>query len=237
MERKAFLKATLPAFAVHVFTASGAAIALVALIAASERRWTFMFALLGVALLIDGIDGALARHFQVRDVLPRWSGDVLDLVVDILTYVFVPAYVLAVSDILPQLLRLPLAIVVVMTSVIYFADRKMKSEDNYFLGFPGVWNIVVFYLFLLQLNAYVAAGAVIMLAVATFVPLPFIHPWRVREFALANNVILGFGAVLAIVALGFDLRPAAWVIAGLCIVLAYFVTVGLLRSGTIWDRQ
>src|SRR3569833_2660679 len=158
MERLAFLKATLPAFAVHVFTASGAAIALVALIAASERRWALMFTLLAVALLIDGIDGALARWFRVRDVLPRWSGDVLDLVVDILTYVFVPAYALAVSDILPQLLRGPLAIVVVMTSVIYFADRRMKSDDNNFFGFPGCWNVVVCYLFLLQLTAFVAAA-------------------------------------------------------------------------------
>src|SRR5277367_2729156 len=90
------------AFAVHIFTALGAASALLALIAAVRADWPAMFVWLGIALVIDGVDGTFARRLRVAEVLPRWSGDVLDLVVDILNYVFVPAYALAASGLLPQ---------------------------------------------------------------------------------------------------------------------------------------
>ena len=90
------------AFAVHLFTAAGVALGFVALMAAFERRWTVMFWCLGVALFIDGIDGTFARRYRVAEVLPRWSGDTLDLVVDFITYVFVPAYAIAASGLLPS---------------------------------------------------------------------------------------------------------------------------------------
>lgn len=233
MKRNAGTGTIAAAFAVHLFTASGAALALLALIAATERRWTAMFVLLAVALVIDGVDGFLARRLRVHDVLPRWSGDTLDLVVDILTYVFVPAYALARSDLLPQGWNIALAILIVVTSVIYFADRRMKSEDNYFFGFPGVWNVVAFYLFILQLPPVAAAAVVFVLSAATFISVPFVHPWRVRSYALVNNVMLGFAVLLSVLALAADLRPPVWVVAGLCIVAAYFLGVGLLRpAGT-----
>ena len=93
---------TTAAFAVHIFTACGAACALLALIAAVRSDWPQMFVWLGIALFIDGVDGTFARRLRVAEVLPRWSGDVLDLVVDILTYVFVPAYAIAASGLLPM---------------------------------------------------------------------------------------------------------------------------------------
>ena len=95
------------AFTVHVFTATGAALALAALVYAVHGQWTAMFVCLSVALFVDGIDGTLARWFKVADVLPRWSGDVLDLVVDFVTYVFVPAFAIASGGLLPDKLALP----------------------------------------------------------------------------------------------------------------------------------
>ena len=94
------------AFAVHVFTAAGAALALAALIYATRGQWAAMFFCLGIALVIDGVDGTIARRFKVADLLPRWSGDVLDLVVDFATYVFVPAYAIAAGGLLPVALAL-----------------------------------------------------------------------------------------------------------------------------------
>src|SRR5579884_3350933 len=113
------------AFAVHIFTACGAACALLALLAAAETRWRAMFLWLGVALIIDGTDGPFARRLRVAAVLPRWSGEVLDLVVDVMTYVFVPAYALAASGLLPQSAAVPLGSIVVVTGALYFADRRM----------------------------------------------------------------------------------------------------------------
>ncbi len=88
------------AFGVHIFTALGGAIALIAMLEAVREHWAAMFAWLGVALIIDGLDGPLARRFKVEETLPNWSGDTLDLVIDFLTYVFVPAYAITASGLL-----------------------------------------------------------------------------------------------------------------------------------------
>ena len=132
------------AFAVHIFTASGAAVAFGALIAAIQGEFTVMFALLGAALLIDGVDGFFARRLRVAEVLPRWSGEVLDHVIDYLTYVFVPALALATGAILPERMAVPAALAIVVSSALYFADKKMKTNDGFFRGFPVLWNLVVF---------------------------------------------------------------------------------------------
>src|ERR1700680_3058938 len=138
------------AFAVHIFTACGAACALLALIAAVSADWPKMFVWLGIALIIDGVDGTFARRLHTAEVLPRWSGDVLDLVVDILNYVFVPAYAIAMSGLLPPSIAVELGAIIAVTGSLYFADRQMKTSDYYFRGFPALWNVAAFYLFLLK---------------------------------------------------------------------------------------
>src|ERR1700690_4444170 len=120
------------AFAVHIFTACGTALALLALIFATGGHWAAMFFCLGLALVVDGVDGPLAREFNVAEVLPRWSGETLDLIVDFTTYVFVPAYAVAPSGLLPNPLAIPSGVLVVITGALDFADRKMKTPDNYF---------------------------------------------------------------------------------------------------------
>ena len=217
------------AFAVHVFTASGAALGLLALLAAVAANWPLMFAYLGIALFVDGVDGALARHFDVANRLPRWSGDTLDLVVDFTTYVFVPAYAVAAGGLVPPMAAIPLAIVIVVTGALYFADRRMKTADNYFSGFPAVWNAPVFYLFLLRPDPWMAAAAIVLLAVLTFVPVPFLHPFRVRRLRALNALLIVAWAALAVVALVRDMSPGTWVAGALCAIALYFLGAGLLR--------
>jgi phosphatidylcholine synthase len=91
------------AFLVHIFTALGAGVALLALLEAVHEHWAAMFWWLGAALIIDAIDGPMARRLDVVRLQPDWSGDVLDLVVDFTTYVFVPAYAIMTSGLLPPL--------------------------------------------------------------------------------------------------------------------------------------
>lgn len=218
------------AFAVHVFTACGAACALLALLAAVGARWPAMFAWLGVALFIDGVDGTLARRLRVAELLPRWSGEVLDLVVDIMNYVFVPAYALTVSGLLPQPVAVPLGLVVVVTGALYFADRRMKTADHYFRGFPALWNVAVFYLFLLGLPTWLAAAMVAALAVLTFAPVHFVHPMRVAHLRGLTTAALVLWALLALVGVMQNLAPGFWTVAGLCVLAIYFVTLGLWRQ-------
>ena len=115
------------AFSVHVLTACGAALALLALLAAARGDWPLMFLWLGVALVVDAIDGPLARAANVAEVWPRWSGDTLDLVVDYTTYVFVPAYAVAAGGLMPDALALLAAAAIAITGTLYFADREMKT--------------------------------------------------------------------------------------------------------------
>jgi phosphatidylcholine synthase len=227
--RQAISPHTAAAFAVHIFTACGAACALLALVAASGARWSQMFLWLGVALIIDGVDGTFARRLRVAEVLPRWSGDVLDLVVDILNYVFVPAYALAASGLLPAFLALPLGILIVITGSLYFADRWMKTSDYYFRGFPALWNVAAFYLFLLKLPTWFGAVLVVALLALTFVPIHFIHPVRIAHFRALTMAAVVLWAILALFAVFEDFTPGLWTTATLCILAVYFVVVGFLR--------
>ena len=217
------------AFTIHIFTACGAALAFLALILATGGHWAAMFFCLGLALVVDGIDGPLARAFKVKDVLPRWSGETLDLVVDFLTYVFVPAFAIAASGYLPQLLAIPAGIVIVITGTLYFGDRNMKTDDNYFRGFPGVWNLAAFYLFLLEPPAWAAAIGVFALAALTFVLIRFVHPLRVRHLRPLNIALLVLWAALALLAVIQNLAPGAAVTIALTAIAGYFLIAGFLR--------
>jgi len=216
------------AFTVHVFTATGAALAFLALILATGGHWAAMFLCLGLALIVDGIDGPIARAFDVPKALPRWSGETLDLVVDFATYVFVPAYAISASGLLPQVLAIPAGIVVVISGALYFADREMKTKDNYFRGFPAVWNLAAFYLYLLEPPEWAAVIAIAVLAGLSFAPIKFLHPLRVRHWRLANMALLGLWAALAFVAVIQDLSPGLYVTLPLSAIALYFFAVGLL---------
>src|SRR5262245_4949074 len=217
------------AFAVHVLTATGAALAFAALIYAVREQWAAMFLCLGIALIVDAVDGTIARWLKVADVLPRWSGDVLDLVVDFVTYVFVPAYAIAAGGFLPQPLAVPAGVIVVITGALYFADRRMKLADNYFRGFPALWNLVAFYLLLLRPHPWMSATAVAVLAALTFVPFPFVHPVRVPRLRALGAILLFLWSVLALLALYQDLSPDVWVKGVLVAIGLYFLCAGLFR--------
>lgn len=187
-----------------------------------------MFLWLGFALLVDGIDGMFARMLNVAERLPRWSGETLDLVVDFTTYVFVPAYAIATSGLMPQAVGIAAGFAIVVTGALYFADRNMKAEGNHFLGFPAVWNVVAFYLLLLKPSPLAAAAAVAVLAVLTFVPVRFVHPFRVRRWRPVTVTLLTLWAALALAAVLQQLAPERWIVAILCLISIYFLGFGLL---------
>ena len=216
------------AFSVHVLTALGAALALLALLAAARGEWPLMFLWLGLALLVDGLDGTFARMLNVAERLPRWSGDTLDLVVDFTTYVFVPAYAIAASGLMPHALGLAAACAIVVTGALYFADRRMKTDDYYFRGFPAVWNLVAFYLLLLRPASWAAVAAIAVLAVLTFVPVRFLHPFRVRRLRPVNVALLALWSILALAAVLHGLAPEPWVVIVLSAIGVYFLGAGLL---------
>lgn len=169
-------------FLIHILTASGAPIALIALLAGARGNWQEMFAWLGLALVVDGIDGPLARRFNIAERLPRWSGASLDFVIDYATYVFLPAFALSASPMLDQPWNWICGGLVVFTGALYFADNGMKTHDKAFKGFPACWNMVVFGLMLLSPSQGFTIAVVLACCVFTFMPVRFVHPVRVKRW-------------------------------------------------------
>jgi phosphatidylcholine synthase len=211
------------AFSVHVFTALGAGVALIAMLEAVREHWAAMFAWLGVALIIDAVDGPIARRLDVVRVQPNWSGEVLDLVVDFITYVFVPAYAITASGLLLPLAAPLLGIGIVVTSALYFADRRMKTDDNHFRGFPALWNAAAFYLFLLHWPPAASTLAVAALIVLTFIPFHVLHPVRVARLRGLTLTLIAVWAVLVIYALASDFHVGLPITVALCAIALYVV--------------
>ena len=220
----------LAAASVHLFTALGAVCGLLAALAVFDSAWERVFAWLGLALFIDGIDGSFARLTKVEERLPRFSGERLDLVVDYVTYVFVPALALVHAGFLDGPLGLVLAAAILLSSLFHFSDLASKGDDYSFIGFPAVWNLVAFYLFafgLPQWASFVVVGACVVL---TFVPMRWVHPLRVVRLRLLTlAVTLGWSvAAIATVWGGFPARGLSLVM--LAGAAAYLIALTLGRS-------
>jgi phosphatidylcholine synthase len=188
-------------FGIHLLTASGGALAILAVIAVSNGDWNQCFVWLGIALLIDGVDGPLARRHRVRERLPKWDGAQLDNVVDYTTYVFVPAIIVAEGLGLQPPWGALAGILVAVSGALYYADTRMKQPDNSFRGFPVVWNMAVFVIYAFLPPPPIAFAVVLLLAVLTFMPINFVHPVRVAKWR---------GTTLLVVAIWFV--ACAWLI-------------------------
>ena len=221
---------TWPAALVHVFTALGALCGLAATRAVLAGAWVEVFVWLGIALVIDGIDGTFARMARVTERLPRFSGERLDLVVDYVTYVFVPALALLQAGYLPGWFGVVLASLILLSSLFHFSDTESKTEDHCFVGFPAIWNIVAFYVFAFHMPPWLAGAVVLICVVFTFVPMAWAHPMRTPMLwpaTLGLSVVWSLAAVVTLWS-GF---PAGWVAQlALAVVAAYGIGLALARS-------
>ena len=181
-----------------------------ALLAVIEGNAKACFLWLGVALVVDGLDGALARWARVRERAPEIDGVILDLVIDYLTYVVVPALFLREFGLLPDGLATALAAYVLVTSLYCFANAQMKSAENDFVGFPAIWNAVALYLWILDLGPAANSVIVLVCGALTFTKIRFPHPFRVRALMLVTiaATALWAGACLWLVVV-HPARPAA----------------------------
>jgi phosphatidylcholine synthase len=224
------MNAKAKALAVHLFTATGAVFAMLAMIEAIQKDWASMFVWLIVAFAVDGVDGPLARHYNVKKYAPQFDGVLLDLIIDYLTYVFIPAYALFASGLMDGWSGLAAIIVITFGSALYFCDTRMKTKDNSFSGFPGCWNMLILVLFALSPPWWACLILVAVLAVAMFLPIKFVHPvrtdrWRFISLpmALAWTIFAGFAAWE-----GFVLEPSVfW---GLMITSIYLLGAGALQQ-------
>jgi len=218
------------ALLVHLLTATGAVFAMLAMLAAVDEEWSMMFLWLVIAFFVDGIDGPLARRYDTKTNAPVFDGVLLDLIIDYLTYVFVPAYALFKSGLLPGWTGWIAIIIITFASAMYFADGRMKTKDYSFSGFPGCWNMLVLVLFALHPNFWVILALVAVLAAAMFFPIRFVHPVRTQRWrnvtlpmALAWTFFAGWAAWV-------DFDAASWAHDGLMITSVYLLCAGALQQ-------
>jgi phosphatidylcholine synthase len=218
------------ALSVHLLTASGAVLSMFAMLAAVEGQWSLMFLWLVVALFVDGIDGPLARRYEVEKNWPTYDGVLMDLIVDFLTYVFIPAYALFKSGLLTGWTGWFAIIAITYGSVIYFADTRMKTKDKSFAGFPACWNMVVLVLFAVSPPPWLILGIVAMLTVAMFTNLKFIHPTRTKRWRMVSLPMSLLWVVFAAWAAWVNFDPASWAHWGLVVTSLYLTFVGIVQQ-------
>ena len=218
------------ALSVHLFTASGAVFAMLSMLAAANHQWSLMFLWLVVAFAVDGIDGPLARRFDVKNYAPRFDGVLLDLIIDYLTYVFIPAFALFQSGLLPGWTGWVTIIIITFASAMYFCDGNMKTKDNSFHGFPGCWNMVALVMFAIQPNFWIILSLVTTLAIAMFLPLKFIHPVRTERWRHASLPLTLLWISFAGWSAWVDFSSDPTILWGLTITSLYLISAGLFQQ-------
>jgi phosphatidylcholine synthase len=220
----------LAALGVHLLTATGAVFAMLAMLAAVDGKWDLMFLWLVVAFFVDGIDGPLARKYHVKRNAPEFDGVLLDLIIDYLTYVFIPAFALFSSGLMDGWTGWAAIILITFASAMYFADTRMKTKDNSFSGFPGCWNMVVLVIFALEPNFWISLVLVSVLAVTMFVPLKFVHPVRTERWRMVTLPIAVAWTFFAGWAAWVDFHPESWAHWGLVTTSLYLVFAGVAQQ-------
>ena len=224
-------------WSVHIFTASGAFAGFLSLEAILSDNIFLAFVWLSLAFFIDGVDGTFARRYKVKEIVPVIDGTILDNIVDYLNYVFIPTVMLYWFNLVPSQLTLLAVALILIVSCYTFANTKQKTEDYFFRGFPAVWNMVIFYLFVMGTSQLTNFLVIVFFSVMTFVPLKYLHPFRVKE-KKSLNLFMTFIWGLCCVFLLLDLREQPtqlsvyrdlyywlWVVLNL-----YFVYISLHRS-------
>jgi phosphatidylcholine synthase len=233
LSRPAQVSRTLRAagWALHLYTASGSVLALLAVLAAIEGEVSRALWILLAALVVDGTDGMLARRLRVAETIPGFDGARLDDIVDYLTYVFAPVVLLLTSGRLPGggwgdvFAALPL-----LASCIQFCRRDAKTDDHYFLGFPSYWNVVAFYAVVLDLPPWAVAAVLVTCSVLVFVPVKYIYPSRTRSFRALNLSLAGVWLVLYAVILAGMPHPSRIALGLSLAYLAYYVLASVLLT-------
>ncbi|MEY4304009.1 MAG: hypothetical protein RIT52_184 [Pseudomonadota bacterium] len=218
------------ALSVHLLTASGAVLSMFAMLAAVEGKWQTMFLWLVLALLVDGIDGPLARRYDTPKNFPTYDGVLMDLIVDYLTYVFIPAYALFKSGMLTGWTGWLAIIVICYGSVIYFADTRMKTKDKSFSGFPACWNMVVLVLFAIAPSQHTILAVVVLLTVGMFVPLKFVHPTRTKRWREITLPVSIAWVLFAAWAAWVNFAEGTWAHWGLVATSIYLVGAGVAQQ-------
>jgi len=221
------LRQWLAAATAHALTASGAVWALLALIAVADGRFRAALGWMFLAVIIDGVDGALARRAQVTRVLPGIDGTLLDNLVDYANYVLVPAFLIHRAALLPPAFSVFGAAAICLASAFQFSQADAKTDDHYFKGFPSYWNVVAFYLLVLGTGPWTNLAVVFALCVLVFAPVYWVYPSRTRAWRVPTLVLSALWGVLLAAILASYPEHEAWLAWVSLLFVVYYVLLSV----------
>ena len=223
---------------IHLFTASGVLFGLAAVYAIMQQQFKLAFGFMVVTILIDAVDGCLARFIGIKEVIPNVDGVLLDNIVDYFNYALVPAlFLLAAPWLLPASWSIVFPGLIVIAAAYQFTQNDAKTEDHYFKRFPSYWNIVVFYLFFCEMTPFINALIIIFLSILSFVPIKFIYPSRLDY--LAKSRLLKIAMIVATIIWGVSTVSLLWIYpstshALVWVSMGYIVLYALLSLYRTW---
>ncbi len=159
------------AWFVHVFTALGAFFGVLALFALNQQNYKLALCYMGIAFLIDNVDGTLARLCNVNLFAHHIDGDLLDNIIDFFTYSMIPAVFVLSSPLVPEHYRILSAGLICLASCYQFTQYNAKTEDHFFKGFPSYWNVLILYVLIFSLPADAVFACIVICSIASFIPI------------------------------------------------------------------
>lgn len=234
LSRNLFLRKTL-AYGVHFFTASGALWGFLALLAIFERQWQLAILWMIVSMVVDGLDGFLARLADVKTYAPNIDGELMDNILDYLNYVVVPAlFFIKAPNILPAGFEIPVAAAILLTSAYQFSQVDAKTDesaDYFFKGFPSYWNVVALYMLVMQLNPWLNLAFLVAFNIMVFVPVKFLYPsrdTRLRTVTLVLSYLYGIIGIWGVIQYPDVPQWVVW---------ASFIYVAYYAALSFWPRK
>ena len=229
----------LKAWAVHAFTGSAVIWACCAMLALMRQEYLQMWGWLAISLIVDGLDGTFARRYRVKEVVPWFDSSSLDLIVDYLTWTFIPAIFMSQNlsfapgvpgKGIDLIVTAVLMVAVCASSMFCYCNKKAKSSDNYFVGFPAAWNIVILYLYLVDMSWWFNLTIVVLFIVLTLSPLTFCHPFRVERLRWLNilSVVVWLFCIIWLTIYFPERNPIVWWLWWISGV--YFIGNGVVRT-------
>ena len=220
---------------VHLFTGFGIIAGFFSLISVINNDQANAFLWLGLAFLIDSIDGTLARKFNVKKNLPNIDGKMLDSIIDFFNYVIIPAFMIYWFKLIPDQFLILVPSLLIFISIFSYANLNVMTSDHFYNGFPAIWNIIVLYFFIFSTSEIVNLLILSLLIILKFSPLKCVHPLRVKKF---KNISIFFTIIwflmsgLLILSMQLEIKPIfelffifLWVVSNI-----YFISISLFKT-------
>jgi len=224
---------TIFAWSGHLFTASGAAWGILAIVAIQNHQWKLSMLWMVIAIFVDGVDGWLARWASVKTFAPGVDGALLDNILDYFNYVIVPGLFLYEAELLPPGLGLAGAIFIALTSAFQFTQTDAKTDDHYFKGFPSYWNVMAMYMLILGLNPWVNLAIVIFLNILVFVPVKYVYPSRTTRWQRLTLILTFVWAAAGVIGLLQYPQVQPWIVWGSFLYIGYYAAISLFPQKNI----